>query len=44
VEKLSNWLNIGKGTADLLIEFAEEDMELIKAGTFSMALADGLDG
>jgi hypothetical protein len=38
VEKLSKWLGIGKGTADLLIQYAEEDMELVKAGTFSMEL------
>ena len=43
VEKLSDWLNIGKGTADLIIQYAEEDMELIKAGMFSMELADNLD-
>ena len=40
VEKLSAWLNIGKGTADLLIWYAEEDVALIKAGTFTMVLAD----
>jgi hypothetical protein len=40
VEKLSEWLGIGKGTADLLIQYAEEDMELVKGGTFSMVLAD----
>ena len=43
VEKLSSWLSIGKGTADLLIQYAGEDMELVKAGTFSMELANGLD-
>ena len=37
VEKLSTWLGIGKGTADLLIRYAEEDVELIRAGTFSMS-------
>ena len=36
VEKLSDWLGIGKGTADLLIQYAEEDTELVKAGTFTM--------
>jgi len=40
VEKLSDWLGIGKGTADLLIRYVEEDMELIRAGTFTMELAD----
>jgi hypothetical protein len=37
VEKLSDWLGIGKGTADLLIQYAEEDVALIKAGRFTMA-------
>jgi hypothetical protein len=36
VEKLSDWLGIDKGTADLLIQYAEEDVELVKAGTFTM--------
>lgn len=36
IEKLSEWLGIGKGTADLLIQYAEEDIELVKAGNFSM--------
>jgi hypothetical protein len=42
VEKLSDWLSIGKGTADLLIRYAEEDVDHIKAGTFTMTLADDL--
>jgi hypothetical protein len=36
VKKLSDWLMIGKGTADLIIHYTEEDMELVKAGTFMM--------
>jgi hypothetical protein len=40
VEKLSDWLAIGKGTADLLIQYAEEDMELVKAGKFLMTLPE----
>ena len=43
MEKLSSWLNIGKGTADLLIQYAEEDMMLLKAGNFSMELTDSSD-
>jgi hypothetical protein len=39
VEKLSDWLGIGKGTADLLIRYAEEDIELIKDGIFTMEQA-----
>jgi hypothetical protein len=40
IENLSAWLGIGKGTADLLIGYAEEDIELLKAGKFTMALAN----
>jgi hypothetical protein len=40
VEKMSDWLSIGKGTADLLIHYAEEDVALVKSGMFSMTLAD----
>ena len=36
VENLSTWLNIGKGTADLLIQYAEEDMGLVRDGKFTM--------
>jgi hypothetical protein len=44
VEKLSDWLGIGKGTADLLIGYAEEDVELLKSGEFTMTLpGDGMD-
>ena len=40
VEKLADWIGIGKGMADLLIRYAEEDVELIKAGIFTMDLPD----
>jgi hypothetical protein len=36
VENLSNWLEIGKGTADLIIQYAEEDMALVRDGKFTM--------
>jgi len=36
VEKLSEWLDIGKGTADLLLRYAEEDTAAIHAGAFQM--------
>jgi hypothetical protein len=36
VEKLSDWLGIGKGTADLLIQYAKEDVDLVRAGKFTM--------
>ncbi|KAF8812203.1 hypothetical protein BYT27DRAFT_7207642 [Phlegmacium glaucopus] len=29
-ENLSNWLQIGKGTADLIIQYAGEDMALVR--------------
>ena len=38
VENLSNWLEIGKGTADLIIQYAEEDMVLVSNGKFMMVL------
>ena len=43
MEKLSSWLNIRKGTADLLIQYVEEDMMLLKARNLSMELTDSLD-
>jgi len=36
VEKLSEWLGIGKGTADLILRYAEEDVVAICAGVFQM--------
>jgi hypothetical protein len=36
IDKLSEWLSIGPGTADLMIGFAEEDCQLISAGKFEM--------
>jgi hypothetical protein len=39
VENLSSWLHIGKGTADLIIQYAEEDMALVRDGKFAMDLA-----
>lgn len=38
VENLSNWLEIGKGTSDLIIHYAEEDMALVRDGNFTMDL------
>jgi hypothetical protein len=44
IEQLSKWLGIGKGIADLLLQYAESDVELVHAGMFSMEdpIADGL--
>jgi len=36
VEKLLEWLDIGKGTADLLLRYVEEDTAAIRAGAFQM--------
>jgi hypothetical protein len=44
VENLSNWLEIGKGTADLIIQYAEEDMALVRDGNFKMEFEPGDDG
>jgi len=38
VEKLSEWLGIGKGTADLILGYAEEDTAAIRTGAFQMPL------
>ena len=38
IENLSNWLEIGKGTADLIIHYAEEDMAMVRDGNFTMNL------
>lgn len=35
IKKLSEWLQIGKGTADLILRYAEIDISLIKAGKMS---------
>ena len=43
VEKLSTWLNIGKGTANLLIQYAKEDMELLQPFAKIMTLVRNSD-
>lgn len=43
IEKLSDWLKIGKGTADLIIQYAEEDMALVRDGNFTMGLEPAPD-
>ena len=35
-EKLSSWVKIGKGTADYIIQYADEDMALVIDGKFEM--------
>ena len=41
VVDLSTWLDIGKGTADLLIQYANDDMDLVRNGTFKMESIPG---
>ena len=36
IEKLSDWLGIGKGTADLIIGYVDEDIALVCEGKFTM--------
>ncbi|KAM6492687.1 hypothetical protein JOM56_012411 [Amanita muscaria] len=36
IEKLSEWLGIGRGTADAIIRYAESDTKLLKAGKLTM--------
>ena len=38
LENLSNWFGIGKGIADIIIQYAEEDMALVRDGNFTMDL------
>jgi hypothetical protein len=35
-ENLSSWLHICRGTADLIIQYAKEDMALVRDGKFAM--------
>ena len=34
IEKLSEWLGVGKGMADLIIVYADEDVKLLREGKF----------
>ena len=38
IENLSSWLEIGKGTANLIIQYADEDMARFRNGNFTMDL------
>jgi hypothetical protein len=38
IKNLSGWLGIGKGTADYIIQYADEDMVLVRNGKFTMDL------
>ena len=39
VADLSSWLDIGKGTADLIIAYADQDMALVRNGMFKLESA-----
>jgi hypothetical protein len=43
IEKLLDWLNIGKGIADLIISYVREYVRLLNEGRFSMATGVGND-
>ena len=36
VKNLSSWISIGKGTADYIIQYANEDMALVRNGNFTI--------
>lgn len=38
VENISDWFGIRKGIADLIIQYVEEDMALVRDGNFTMDL------
>jgi endonuclease III-like uncharacterized protein len=38
IKNLLGWLGIGKGTADYIIQYADEDMVLVRNGRFTMDL------
>ena len=38
IENLSSWVNIGKGTADYIIQYVDEDMALVIDDKFVMEL------
>lgn len=44
VEKLLGWLNIGTGTADYIIQYADEDMRQVIDGKFEMPDLPDMDG
>jgi hypothetical protein len=41
IEQLSDWLQIRKGIADLMITYVREDMRLLGEGRFSMGMEVG---
>lgn len=43
IKNLSSWMNIGKGTADYIIQYADEDMVLTNDGKLTMADLPNVD-
>ena len=43
IENLSSWIKIGKGTADYIIQYADEDMALVNDGKFAMTNLPNID-
>ena len=44
IKNLSSWMNIGKGTADYIIQYADEDMVLVNNGEFKMVDVPNVGG
>ena len=43
IENLSSWIKIGKGTADYIIQYVDEDMALVNDGKFAMTDLPNID-
>ena len=43
IKNLSSWMNIGKGTANYIIQYADEDMVLTNDGKLTMADLPNVD-
>ena len=43
IENMSSWMNIGKGAANYIIQYADEDMVLVKDGKFTMVDLPNVD-
>ena len=44
IENLLSWINIGKGTADYIVQYADEDMVLVNDGKFTMVDLPNVNG
>ena len=43
IENLSSWIKIGKGTADYIIQYVDEDMALVNDGKFAITDLPNID-